>query len=133
MQRKTVSYETTVPIHFDNPPMWHPHVHLRAPGQRHALAGSGIPHGCEWSATRSAGRRHQSHISNQDPIVINAAQMITDGRQIFRFDTYGDEAFWGDVLHLHQAIEGSQNGGVGPGLSPTAALQIRRSRTSSNI
>jgi hypothetical protein len=63
-------------------------------------------------------------IVSKDPVVINAANMIAAGRQIFRFDTYGDEAFWGDTLRLHQAIEGSQNGGVGPGLSPAAALAL---------
>jgi hypothetical protein len=33
----------------------------------------------------------------------NAQQMVDEGRQIFRFDTFGDEAFWGDTLKLHQA------------------------------
>jgi hypothetical protein len=54
----------------------------------------------------------------------NAMQMIRQGRQIFRFDTYGDEAFWGDTLLLHQALEGSQFGGVGGGLSPSNALAL---------
>jgi cytochrome c peroxidase len=62
--------------------------------------------------------------ANNDPVVQNATQMIQDGRQTFRFDTFGDEAFWGDTLHLHQAIEGSQNGGVGPGVSPKTALAV---------
>ncbi|HEY2867450.1 MAG TPA: hypothetical protein VGJ02_10195 [Pyrinomonadaceae bacterium] len=52
----------------------------------------------------------------------NSDTMLADGRQTFRFDTFGDETFWGDQLHLHEAIEGAQNGGVGPGLSPRAAL-----------
>src|SRR5262249_39004132 len=38
--------------------------------------------------------------------------------------TFGDEAFWGDTLQLHQAIEGAQFGGVGPGVSPKAALGL---------
>ena len=54
----------------------------------------------------------------------SAAQAIEDGRQIFRFDTFGDEAFWGDALKLHQAIAGAKLGGVGPGLSPKAALEV---------
>jgi hypothetical protein len=33
-----------------------------------------------------------------------------DGRQTFRFDTFGDESFWGDVLQLHKAIEGATLG-----------------------
>ena len=50
--------------------------------------------------------------------------MIKDGRQTFRFDTFGDEAFWGDTLQLHQAIEGAKLGGVGPGVSPATALAV---------
>jgi len=34
----------------------------------------------------------------------NSQQLIDQGRQIFRFDTFGDEAFWGDQLQLHLAI-----------------------------
>jgi hypothetical protein len=55
-------------------------------------------------------------------IIRNAARMISEGRQTFRFDTFGDEAFWGDALRLHLAIEGERLGGVGPGVSPRAAL-----------
>jgi hypothetical protein len=54
----------------------------------------------------------------------NANQMADQGKQTFRFDTFGDEAFWGDTLHLHQAIEGVKLGGVGPGVSPTTALAV---------
>jgi hypothetical protein len=54
----------------------------------------------------------------------NVRQMIKDGRQTFRFDTFGDEAFWGDTLQLHQAIEGAKLGGVGPGVSPATALAV---------
>ena len=50
--------------------------------------------------------------------------LIAEGRQIFRFDTFGDEDFWGGQLKLHQAIEGAQFGGVGPGVSPATALAV---------
>jgi hypothetical protein len=49
---------------------------------------------------------------------------ILRGRKIFRFDTFGDQAFWGDTLGLHLAIAGAANGGVGDGLSPKAALEL---------
>lgn len=54
----------------------------------------------------------------------NANRMIREGRQTFRFDTFGDEAFWGDTLKLHRAIEGVRFGGVGPGVSPRTALVV---------
>src|SRR5258706_2997151 len=60
----------------------------------------------------------------QDTVLTNATALIQDGRNIFRYDTYGDEAFWGDALQLHQAIQGSQFGGVGPGVSPRTALTL---------
>jgi len=49
---------------------------------------------------------------------------IAQGQQTFRFDTFGDEDFWGGALGLHQAIEGAANGGVGPGVSPATALAV---------
>ena len=54
----------------------------------------------------------------------NATRMIIQGRQTFRSDTFGDEAFWGDQLGLHDAIKGAALGGVGPGISPNAALSL---------
>jgi hypothetical protein len=34
----------------------------------------------------------------------NAQQMLAEGKQTFRFDTFGSEAFWGDTLKLHEAV-----------------------------
>ena len=50
--------------------------------------------------------------------------LLRQGKQVFRFDTFGDQAFWGGALQLHKAIEGSANGGVGPGVSPKTALAV---------
>jgi len=58
-----------------------------------------------------------------DPVA-NAAEKISSGQETFRFDTFGDEAFWGGALRLHQAIEGATFGGVGAGLTPKAALSL---------
>ena len=49
---------------------------------------------------------------------------VEQGRSIFRFDTFGDQDFWGGTLQLHRAIEGAQHGGVGPGVSPATALAV---------
>jgi mono/diheme cytochrome c family protein len=62
--------------------------------------------------------------SADDPILDNAEDMIAEGRRTFRYDTFGDEAYWGGQLQLHQAIQGANLGGVGPGLSPRNALAL---------
>ena len=54
----------------------------------------------------------------------HAQRTLAEGRQIFRFDTFGNEVFWGDTLRLHEAIAGAANGGVGPGVSPATALAV---------
>jgi hypothetical protein len=54
----------------------------------------------------------------------NSARLVREGREIFRFDTFGSEAFWGGGLRLHEAIAGAANGGTGPGVSPRAALSL---------
>jgi mono/diheme cytochrome c family protein len=49
-------------------------------------------------------------------------ELFEQGKQVFRFDTFGDEDFWGGQLQLHKAIAGAAQGGVGPGVSPKTAL-----------
>ena len=51
-------------------------------------------------------------------------QMLENGRRVFRSDTFGSEAFWGETLQLHRAIAGEKNGGVGGGVSPKTALSV---------
>jgi hypothetical protein len=58
------------------------------------------------------------------PVAAHATRLLAQGQRIFRYDTFGDEAFWGGALRLHQAIAGAAHGGVGPGLSPAAALGV---------
>src|SRR5262245_50446249 len=55
---------------------------------------------------------------------LNAVRKVAEGRRIFRYDTFGDQAFWGDALKLHQAIAGAGLGGIGPGVSPSTALAV---------
>jgi hypothetical protein len=54
----------------------------------------------------------------------HAQALLDEGKQTFRYDTFGDEAFWGDALQLHKALEGEKHGGVGPGVSPKTALSV---------
>lgn len=57
-------------------------------------------------------------------VALDALDMFDEGRQIFRYDTFGSEAFWTDQLQLNQAIAGAKNGGVGAGVSPQTALAV---------
>ncbi len=54
----------------------------------------------------------------------HAQGMLEEGQRVFRYDTFGDEAFWGEALELHKAIEGEKHGGVAAGLSPKTALAV---------
>jgi hypothetical protein len=68
---------------------------------------------------------HERLPSNFDQVIRdNGREMILEGKEIFRFDTFGDEEFWGDTLKLHQAIKGERFGGEGPGVSPQTALAV---------
>src|SRR2546422_258412 len=87
-----------------------------------ALAGTvGRPH--RGVATSAASREHP-RLPFDSVIEDNATRMVREGRQIFRFDTFGDETFWGEAVRLHTAIGGEKNGGVGPGVSPKTALAV---------
>lgn len=59
-----------------------------------------------------------------DPIAESAERLLAEGREVFRHDTFGSEAFWGDTLRLHEAIAGAELGGVGDGVSPALALEL---------
>src|SRR5688572_2610133 len=62
--------------------------------------------------------------SFKDDIKDHADALFSEGQKIFRHDTFGSEAFWGDQLRLHQAIAGQKLGGVGPGLTAKQALEL---------
>jgi hypothetical protein len=59
-----------------------------------------------------------------DPTVRNARALVSEGRDIFRYDTFGDQRLWGKTLRLHEAIAGASNGGIGSGVSPRTALAM---------
>lgn len=42
--------------------------------------------------------------------------LVEEGREIFRYDTFGDEVYWSDTLRMHEVIEQS--------VSPELALQV---------
>ncbi|WP_417370588.1 hypothetical protein [Gelidibacter japonicus] len=43
-------------------------------------------------------------------------QLVQEGKDIFRYDTFGDETFWTDVLQMNQVIESA--------VSPATALAV---------
>jgi hypothetical protein len=63
--------------------------------------------------------RHGDHTTE-----LHALDMIGRGRNTFRYDTFGDQEFWGGTLQIHKAIEGQKLGGVGPGVDPATALAV---------
>src|SRR5438128_103156 len=77
-------------------------------------------------AVDTAGKAQSAGVPSGFDKVIedNANRMVREGRHTFRFDTFGDEAFWGDALQLHKAIAGEKHGGVGGGVSPKTALSV---------
>ena len=53
-----------------------------------------------------------------------ANALFREGRNVFRYDTFGDQGFWSGALGLDKAIEGAKLGGVGAGVSPKTALAL---------
>jgi hypothetical protein len=66
----------------------------------------------------------QKHHPKRNTVARQTSALYKQGQKIFRFDTFGDEAYWGGELQLHKAVEGAANGGVGPGVSPKTALAV---------
>jgi len=66
----------------------------------------------------------QTRMGHDARIDAHGEKMLRDGREIFRYDSFGSEDFWGGQLRLHEAILGAENGGVGPGLTPKEALRL---------
>jgi cytochrome c2 len=77
------------------------------------------------NASRAEGQGKSGKLTEAERVTdANAERMLAEGKQTFRFDTFGDEAFWSDALQLHRAIAGANLGGVGPGVNPKTALAV---------
>src|SRR6476620_11022996 len=71
-----------------------------------------------------AEQKHKQSLTVADAAIgEHGESLVEQGRQIFRYDTFGDQGYW-ELLGLHQAIEGAKLGGVGPGVSPSTALAV---------
>jgi len=87
------------------------------------LIGLALVVGLGWGdEEREASRK--SHSESDRQIARHAEHMLEEGRRIFRSDTFGSEAFFGDALQLHKAIAGAKSGGIGAGVSPKTALTV---------
>lgn len=75
------------------------------------------------AALIGAGASAGDHFSDF-AVDAHAVRQVREGRNTFRYATFGDEVFWGDGLGLHLAIAGAANGGVGSGVSPATALAV---------
>jgi len=58
---------------------------------------------------------HGSNMTAQDAMAQQAA-LVEQGKQIFRFDTFGDERQWTDVLRMHEVISAA--------VDPVTALSV---------
>lgn len=63
-------------------------------------------------------KKDKNKVKDEDPA------LISEGKQVFRFDTFGDEDWWSGTLHIDKAIAGAANGGFGAGVSPKTALAV---------
>jgi len=61
------------------------------------LAGFALGTGEQGNAQAQASQKSENDNAH-------AQRVIEEGRQIFRYDTFGDEQFWTDVLRMHEAI-----------------------------
>ena len=60
---------------------------------------------------------------SEKALIDRAADIIHQGRQTFRFDTFGDEDFWAGALKLNKAIEGAAPAAWGR-VSPRGLLSV---------
>jgi len=98
-----------------------------------------LPRHAERDAPRAAKRlilQHDGHPFAPFAPFADALRLVAEGRRTFRFDTFGDEAFWGGALRLHEAVaQLSPRDALGLGLKVDAdalphrlAAQLRAGR-----
>ena len=63
-------------------------------------------------------------VGDRQRIDRTSARLLHEGRKVFRYETFGDEAWWTDTIQLDKAIAGRKHGGVGGGVSPATALGV---------
>jgi cytochrome c5 len=80
------------------------------------LAGSMAVAGCTSGESQAAVTTVETASSSRLAVDDLSPRAVADGKQIFRFDTFGDEQFWTDTLHLNDVVEKA--------VDPTTALKV---------
>lgn len=73
-------------------------------------------HPSRWGALAAAALLGACGGGSSEPAAADPPTLIAQGQQIFRFDTFGDEAQWTDTLRLHEVIAAA--------VDPTTALSV---------
>ena len=71
---------------------------------------------CLLLASMSACNKGQNNSNNDTDAARAKAAQNAEGKQIFRFDSFGDETLWTDKLRMHEVI--------GSSVDPTSALSV---------
>src|SRR5512144_485040 len=69
-----------------------------------AVAALAVATGCSRASAEAQADASRAG-RGKDRVEENAERMVREGRRTFRFDTFGDEAFWTDTLKLNGAVE----------------------------
>ena len=75
------------------------------------------------SACRSGGASHamRGTPTGFEPVALDAsAHTLSEGKRVFRFETFGDEEYWTDKARLHEVIEKS----ISPAKALAAGLKV---------
>jgi hypothetical protein len=62
------------------------------------------------NADDNAAARSADGASSTKPAPVageSSPQLSSQGKEVFRFDTFGNEKFWSDTLRMHEVIEKS--------------------------
>ena len=79
-----------------------------------ALTAATVLGGCGTAPTPEATQPAET--ADRPAAEETSAAVIADGKQIFRFETFGDEQVWTDALRLHEVVEKS--------VDPVTALKV---------
>lgn len=79
------------------------------------LLGTSVATGCGQRADRADSAAADSAVAAATDAA-PSPQVIAEGQQVFRFDTFGNEHFWTDTLHMNQVVEKA--------VDPTTALTV---------